>query len=128
MQQPFLSHAVFMLCLANLPIHATWLALQILQVERYSRSLLAIQAFPFHHGYFLQENGDELLIAAAAELVVALSKTYSQAYSSIWRQEHYSIALEHLRPSKPSGVRVAAMGEPVEVSAVSCVWMNHRTS
>ena len=59
----------------------------------------------------MQENGDELLITAAAELVVALVQTAGKEYSQVWRQEHWAIALDHLKPSKPSAVRAAAMGE-----------------
>ena len=60
----------------------------------------------------MQDNGDELVLEAVGELLAAVVKVAGAEYAQIWHKEHCKPVLNCLKPSKPTAVRLAAMGAP----------------
>ena len=52
-----------------------------------------------------------MLFEAIAELLPVLAKAAGQAFCSPWKTEYWSLVLECMKSSRPSGVQAAMMGE-----------------
>ena len=58
-----------------------------------------------------QDNCDEILFEAVADLLPVLAKAAGQAFCSAWKTEYWPLVLECMKASRPSGVQAAMMGE-----------------